>query len=113
MTARPIFAMAAWALTTLALTACGSVSDLEPAPGQSLPQKPALAARPLTADELLAAPPFARPERIDELGKRGEPRKPDRFDLPPPDGAAAAPADAGDRTSASTTGPDNQDEPRQ
>jgi len=102
-----------WIITVaaLALAACGSVSDLQPAAGRSLPQKPALAQRALTAEELLTAPPFARPERVDELGKRGEPRKPDRFDLPPPDGTAAADADT-EPPSASTTGPDNADEPR-
>ena len=105
MTARWIFALAA-----LVLVACGSVSDLEPAPGKSLPQKAALAARPLTADELLTPPPHARPVRVDELGKRGEPRQTDRFDLPPPDGAAAEPVGP---ASASTTGPDNAGEPKQ
>ena len=105
MTPRWIFVMAA-----LALSACGSVSDLVPAPGKSLPQKPALAARPLTADELLTPPPHARPVRVDELGRRGEPRQADRFDLPPPDGAAAQP---GGPASASTTGPDNAGEPKQ
>ncbi|MEO6113322.1 MAG: hypothetical protein ABIP07_02580 [Sphingomicrobium sp.] len=105
MTGRWIIAMAA-----LGLAACGSVSDLQPAAGRSLPQKPALAKRALTADELLTAPPYARPTRVDELGKRGEPRKADRFDLPPPDGVAAADADP--VSSSSTTGPDNAGEPK-
>ena len=109
MTGRWIIAMAALALT---LAACGSVSDLRPAAGRSLPQKPALAKRALTADELLTAPPYARPTRVDELGKRGEPRKADRFDLPPPDGVAAAEADPGPASSSSTTGPDNAGEPK-
>ena len=110
MTARSVFAMA-----TLALAACGSVSDLEPAPGKSLPQKPALAARALTADELLTPPPYARPVRVDELGRRGAPRAADRFDLPPPDGAAAAQdtgATEGEPAPASTTGPENAGEPK-
>ena len=106
MTARCIFAIVA-----LALSGCGSVSDLQPAPGKSLPQKPALAARPLTAEELLTPPPYARPVRVDELGKRGQPREADRFDLPPPDGA---PADAvePEPAPASITGPDNAGEPK-
>ena len=108
MTGRWIFAMATLAL---ALVACGSVADLEPAPGKSLPQKPALAARPLTAEELLTPQPYARPVRVDELGKRGQPREPDRFDLPPPDGAAAE-ADTGEPDAASTTGPENAGEPK-
>ena len=105
MTGRSIFALSA-----LMLSACGSVSDLEPAPGKSLPQKPALAPRPLTADELLTPPSFARPARVDEIGKRGQPREADRFDLPPPDGTAAAEVPA-KPASSSTTGPDNAGEP--
>jgi predicted small lipoprotein YifL len=97
----------------LALAACGRVGDLEPAAGKSMPQKPALAARALTADDLLALPPRAKPRRVDELTKRGEVREPDRFDLPPPDGTAVPlPVEAGEPATASTTGPDNQDEPR-
>ena len=75
----------------LAVTSCGSVSDLQPQAGKSLPQKPALAARALTAEELLELPPQADPRRVDELSKRGEKREPDRFDLPPPDGEAVPP----------------------
>ena len=79
------------ALLALALTSCGSVSDLQPQAGKSLPQKPALAARALTAEELLELPPQADPRRVDELNKRGDVREPDRFDLPPPDGKALPP----------------------
>jgi hypothetical protein len=96
----------------LSLAACGSVSDLKPQAGKSLPQKPALAREPLTAEQLLTLPPMAKPKRVDELSKRGEVRKPDRFDLPPPDGAAVPPEGTGEPATASTTGPDNQDEPR-
>jgi hypothetical protein len=76
---------------TVALSACGSMSDLQPQAGKSLPQKPALASRALTAEELLEPPPIADPRRVDELSKRGEVREPDRFDLPPPDGEAVPP----------------------
>ena len=101
------------AVTLLAVAGCGRVADLEPARGQALPQKPALASRPLDADELLTPPTYARPERVDELGKRGEPRRADRFDLPPPDGTASPPiAGSEEPTTASTSGPENQDEPR-
>ena len=81
------------ALASLALAAasCGGRSDLQPQAGKSLPQKPALAARELTAEELLELPPQADPRRVDELNKRGEKREPDRFDLPPPDGEAVPP----------------------
>ena len=75
----------------LAVASCGSVSDLQPQAGQSLPQKPALAARALTAEELLELPTQADPRRVDELNKRGDVREPDRFDLPPPDGEAVPP----------------------
>ena len=97
----------------LVLTACGQVADLEPQAGKSLPQKPALAREPLTAEQLLALPPQADPDRVDELNKRGAPRQADRFDLPPPDGAAVSPpVGAEEPSTPSTTGPDNQDEPR-
>ena len=72
----------------IALAACGRVAPLEPAAGQSLPVKPAMAQTTPDADALLTPPPFARPERIDELMKRSEPRQADRFDLPPPSGQA-------------------------
>ena len=93
------------ALVMLALTvaSCGSVSDLEPQAGKSLPQKPALASRTPTAKELLELPTQAVPRRVDELNRRGEVREVDRFDLPPPDVEPATP---------STTGPDNEGEPR-
>jgi hypothetical protein len=79
------------AALTLTAAACGRVADLEPQAGKSLPQKPALAARALTAEELLVKPPQADPRRVDELTTRGEVRQPDRFDLPPPDGEAVPP----------------------
>jgi predicted lysophospholipase L1 biosynthesis ABC-type transport system permease subunit len=81
----------ALAALTLAVASCGSVSDLQPQAGKSLPQKPALAARALTADELLDLPTQADPRRVDELNKKGDVREPDRFDLPPPDGEAVPP----------------------
>ena len=96
----------------LALASCARVADLQPQEGKSLPQKPALASRALTAEELLELPPHADPKRVDELTKRGEIRQADRFDLPPPDGEAIPPPPAADQpTTPSTTGPDNP-EPR-
>jgi hypothetical protein len=93
----------------LLTASCGRVADLEPQAGKSLPQKPALASRALTADELLELPPQADPQRTDELNKKGDARKVDRFDLPPPDGTAA-PLPGSDQPQApSTTGPDNQE----
>ncbi len=97
----------------LALAGCGRVADLEPAAGKSLPQKPALASRALTSEELLTLPPEATPRRVDELNRRGEVRQADRFDLPPPDGAAVPPPVGADEAATpSTTGPENQDEPQ-
>jgi hypothetical protein len=97
----------------LALAACGRTAELEPQAGKTLPQKPALASHPLTAEQLLSLPPQADPDRVDELNKKGLPRQADRFDMPPPDGTAApAPVGAELPSTPSTTGPDNQDEPR-
>ena len=75
-------------IIALALAACGRVAPLRPAEGQSLPIKPAMAAATPTPEQLLTPPTFARPERIDELMKRSQPRRADRFDLPPPTGEA-------------------------
>ena len=101
------FAIAAMAV---AVASCGSRSDLEPQVGKTLPQKPALASRTMTAEELLELPPQADPRRVDELSKRGDIRERDRFDLPPPDGETVPPL-VDEPATASTTGPDNQ-EPR-
>jgi len=101
------------AALALALAACGRTADLEPQAGKSLPQKPALARQPLTAEQLLALTPQADPERVDELNTKGTPRQADRFDLPPPDGMAVPPPVGTEQAvTPSTTGPDNQDEPR-
>jgi hypothetical protein len=77
------------------VAACGQQADLKPAPGHALPVKPLLAKTTPTADQLLNPPVNARPERVDELIKRSEPRRPDRFDLPPPDGGAVPMLPAG------------------
>jgi hypothetical protein len=69
----------------LALGACGLREPLRPATGQHMPPAPAMAARPMTTDELLAPPPVARPGRVDELLRRSEEREDDRYDLPPGD----------------------------
>ena len=68
----------------LVAAACGKTAQLQPARGQSLPVKPLLAKATPTAEQLLELPTNARPERVDELIKRSQPRQPDRFDLPPP-----------------------------
>ena len=83
-------------LAVAPLSACGLREPLEPPPGGSMPPAPAMARRALTTEELLTPPPIARPDRVDELLRRSEERKDDRFDLPPPDvpaGEVPAPGD--------------------
>ena len=79
----------------LAASGCGRVADLEPAAGKPLPVKPMMARATPDAEQLLTPPPQARPDRIDELLKKSEPRRADPFDLPPPTGGSAPPAPAG------------------
>ena len=100
------------AVLAFSVAACGRVADLQPQAGKTLPQKPALASRVLTAEELLELPPHADPNRVDELTKRGAIRRADRFDLPPPDGEAVPPEAGGQPATPSTTGPDNQEPQR-
>ena len=83
-----------------AVAGCGRVADLQPAPGKSLPVKPMMARTTPTSRQLLDVPPYAKPERVDELMKRSEPRRHDPFDLPPPTGGSAPAVPAGG-------GPDN------
>ena len=86
--------------------AAAACRELKPAAGKSLPVKPLMARTTPTADELLTPPTNARPDRVDELMKRSEPRKPDPFDLPPPTGGAAPALPAGtDPPSRSRTRP--------
>jgi len=68
----------------LMLAGCGSREALRPAAGETLPPKPAMAATTPTVDDLLTPPAEARPDRSDELLKKSEERRDDRFDLPPP-----------------------------
>ncbi len=101
-----VLAMAARFLTLVAIAAlagCGRVAKLEPAPGHTLPVKPLMARTTPDAQRLLTPPPYARPDRVDELVKKSEPRESDPFDLPPPVGGAAPPAPAG-------TDPEPQDD---
>jgi hypothetical protein len=83
------FARLALLAAVIGLAACGRVSDLKPPPGKSLPVKPMMARTTPTAEQLLTAPPYARPDRVDDLVKKSQPRAADPFDLPPPTGGAA------------------------
>ena len=90
---------------SLALGACGRAGELRPPPGGALPVKPKLATVTPTPEQLLTPPAVARPVRVDEILRRSEPRRPDRFDLPPPSGADAPSEPEGD---SSATPNDNQ-----
>ena len=84
------------AIAGLALVAgCGRVADLQPRPGHAMPVKPMMARATPTVEQLLTPPTYARPDRVDELVKRSQPRTADPFDLPPPTGGAAPAQPAG------------------
>src|SRR5215212_7303516 len=85
--------------TTLGLVGCGRVAELQPAPGHALPVKPLMARATPTVEQLLTPPTYARPDRVDELVKRSQPRAADPFDLPPPSGGAAPSLPAGSNPS--------------
>ena len=89
------------------LGSCGRVTDLKPAPGQSLPVKPLMARTTPTANQLLKLPPYAKPDRVDELIKRSQPRQDDPFELPPPTGGSAPtlPAGTDPQPASNETGP--------
>ncbi len=100
-------------LLALGLGACGQTAQLKPLPGQSLPVRPLTARTTPTVADLLSLPPQAVPRRVDELLTKNQPRRADRFDLPPADGAAPPPVEGLTTTQApATTGPDNVKEPR-
>jgi hypothetical protein len=79
------------AAALLSLAACGRMGDLKPAEGHALPVKPLMARSTPTPTELLTAPAYAAPNRVDELMKKSTPRLADPFDLPPPSGQAPTP----------------------
>jgi hypothetical protein len=79
----------------LMLAGCGRVADLKPAPGHALPVRPLMARATPTVEELLTPPSYTRPDRVDELIKRSQPRPADPFDLPPPTGGSAPSLPAG------------------
>src|SRR4051812_24014050 len=79
----------------LGAAGCGRVAELQPAPGHALPVRPAMARTTPTVAELLTPPSYARPDRVDELVKKSQPRAADPFDLPPPSGGAAPSLPAG------------------
>ena len=74
---------------------CGRQVDLRPAAGQPMPVKPMMAKNTPTLEQLLTPPTYARPNRVDELVKRSQPRPTDPFDLPPATGGNAPSLPAG------------------
>jgi hypothetical protein len=76
-------------IAAVTLAGCGRITELQPAPGQSLPVKPLMARTTPTPAELLTPPTYARPVRVDDLVTRSQSRQTDPFDLPPPTGGAA------------------------
>jgi hypothetical protein len=90
-------------LATVGLAGCGRVAELQPAPGHALPVKPAMARTTPTVEQLLTPPTYARPDRVDELIRRSQPRQADPFDLPPPTGGAAPPEPAGAQPATNTS----------
>ena len=79
----------------LVLASCGRVTDLKPAKGEALPVKPLMARATPSPNDLLTRPAYAKPDRVDELVKRSEPRPDDPFELPPATGGAAPSQPAG------------------
>lgn len=71
------------ALLTLALAGCGSKKDLFRPEGDPVPAKPATDSDPLTSEEMIEPSSQSRPQRADEILRRSERRKEDKFDLPP------------------------------
>jgi hypothetical protein len=67
----------------LLLAGCGARQELTPAPGSKLPVKPATSPTQPNSPDLLASSPTTKPARSDELLIRSQPRRDDRFDLPP------------------------------
>lgn len=98
-------------VTTVLIAGCGRQVDLQPAAGQSLPVKPLMAKTTPTPAQLLAIPTYAKPDRVDELIKRSEPRPQDPFDLPPPTGGAAPSLPPGSETVPKSNPPQNGAQP--
>jgi Prokaryotic membrane lipoprotein lipid attachment site len=68
---------------TALLSACGARVALTPKAGTALPMKAETAATQATPTQLMTPDQQARPKRSDELLRRSEERREDKFDLPP------------------------------
>lgn len=70
-------------LAALLLAGCGAREPLAAAPGASLPVAPYGATATPTPEDLLKPPPQTRPARGDDLIQSSDPRRSDKFDVPP------------------------------
>lgn len=68
----------------LLLASCGKKVMLTPGEGAALPPRPATAAAPPGAADLLATDTQERPTRFNELVVQSRELRSDRFDMPPP-----------------------------
>jgi hypothetical protein len=68
---------------TLFLSACGARVALTPQQGKALPVKAETSASQATPEQLMTPDQQVRPKRSDELLRRSEERREDKFDLPP------------------------------
>ncbi|MBD3729591.1 MAG: hypothetical protein IE933_07785 [Sphingomonadales bacterium] len=80
---RKIFALPVTFSALALLAGCGAKTELEPKAASELPVAPYGSEVRPEADDLLALPPQAAPERNIELRRRSEEREDDPFDLPP------------------------------
>ena len=67
----------------LLLSACGARVMVSPKQGNALPVKAETAVVQATPEQLMTPDQQARPKRSDELLRRSEERREDKFDLPP------------------------------
>jgi hypothetical protein len=95
----------------LLMGGCGRHVDLKPAAGQPLPIKPLMARTTPSPNDLLRIPAYAKPDRVDELMKRSEPRAQDPFNLPPPTGGAAPSLPPNSETLSPSNQPDKNAQP--
>ncbi len=70
-------------LAAAALSACGKVGPLKPAPGASMPPATYGQTSKVDPQAMIAPTTQERPSRSDELLQRSQVREPDPFDLPP------------------------------
>lgn len=70
-------------IVMLALAACGSKKALVRPAGDPVPATPVVDRVAPTSDQMITPDAQSRPERSDEILRRSEKRREDKFDLPP------------------------------